>query len=260
MCIRDSNQASPKQSPPAHCQYLREAVSFQGRKARLAQQKVTEATQQRPKRRVMSARQRMVAHTPERSSRAHLNPQPRRPCHSDARSSSPFSQCTAVLRSDWDPEMLQRFEHHFFEIPLERSSQERSTGNTLMHLACARGAKKVVSFLLDQDCDLNAQNALGDTALHMCYDHGHRQLASVLEKAGADPRIRNHAGGTAGSEQESGACSAVNLRSMLPPKLLKNLNQSPGWCPKKGSKVGVEEPAADALLMQQYAELSLIHI
>lgn len=54
-----------------------------------------------------------------------------------------------------------------------------------------KGQEDLVTYLLTQSVDLNAQDKLGNTALHYLVSSGNAHLAQLLLQAGADPYIKN---------------------------------------------------------------------
>ncbi|XP_067670053.1 ankyrin repeat domain-containing protein 29-like [Haliotis asinina] len=58
-------------------------------------------------------------------------------------------------------------------------------GNNILHLACVRGDRETVEFVLSLDgVDVNARNNAGQTAADVARGRGHRQLSDLLLSRG----------------------------------------------------------------------------
>ncbi|GMM37284.1 Spt23 protein [Saccharomycopsis crataegensis] len=68
---------------------------------------------------------------------------------------------------------------------------------TLLHLACFRGFRRVVSALLNRGARVNCKDVNGFTPLHFAALSGHPRIVSMLFKAKAHSGIKNNAGLTA---------------------------------------------------------------
>ncbi|GMI22270.1 hypothetical protein TeGR_g2574 [Tetraparma gracilis] len=69
-------------------------------------------------------------------------------------------------------------------------------GNSLLHLACQQGNKRLVKFLLRRGADIKTQNAAGNSVLHHCHAYSHTDLAEYLLSKGADDSLVNVEGCT----------------------------------------------------------------
>ena len=69
-----------------------------------------------------------------------------------------------------------------------------SHGNTLLHVACQNGNKRISKLFLRSGGKIGAQNIQGNTALHYCFAYGHHELGNYLIKKGADDSILNAKG------------------------------------------------------------------
>ncbi|XP_064416524.1 acyl-CoA-binding domain-containing protein 6 [Latimeria chalumnae] len=67
-------------------------------------------------------------------------------------------------------------------------------GRVLLHWACDRGHKELVSVLLQHEADINSQDDEGQTALHYASACEFADIVELLLKAGADPSIRDQEG------------------------------------------------------------------
>uniref|UniRef100_A0A8C3GR16 Acyl-CoA-binding domain-containing protein 6 n=1 Tax=Cairina moschata TaxID=8855 RepID=A0A8C3GR16_CAIMO len=67
-------------------------------------------------------------------------------------------------------------------------------GRALLHWACDRGHKELVSVLLQHAADVNSQDGEGQTALHYAAACEFLDIVELLLKSGADPRLRDQEG------------------------------------------------------------------
>ena len=69
-------------------------------------------------------------------------------------------------------------------------------GNSLLHLCCQQGNKRMVKFMLRRGADIKTQNAAGNSVLHHCHLYSHFELAQYLLSKGADDSLVNADGCT----------------------------------------------------------------
>lgn len=69
-------------------------------------------------------------------------------------------------------------------------------GNTLLHIACQNGNKKLVKMLLRRHADINTANTNGNTSLHFCFMYAYYGMAEYIMSKGADGALRNQQGQT----------------------------------------------------------------
>ncbi|OAA70476.1 ankyrin repeat protein [Cordyceps fumosorosea ARSEF 2679] len=81
----------------------------------------------------------------------------------------------------------------------------RSTGHTMLHLACSLGYHRFVAALLARGANPDARDKGGFTALHMASIQSHSEIARRLIIGGADPTIRSLSGLTAADVAQSRA-------------------------------------------------------
>jgi ankyrin repeat protein len=62
-------------------------------------------------------------------------------------------------------------------------------GNTLLHIACQNGNKRIVKMLLRRGARLDEVNTSGFTSLHFCYSFGYQDLGQYLISKGANDGI-----------------------------------------------------------------------
>ncbi|XP_010172354.1 acyl-CoA-binding domain-containing protein 6 [Antrostomus carolinensis] len=67
-------------------------------------------------------------------------------------------------------------------------------GRALLHWACDRGHKELVSVLLEHAADVNSQDGEGQTALHYAATCEFLDIVELLLKSGADPSLRDREG------------------------------------------------------------------
>ncbi|KAL4634874.1 acyl-CoA-binding domain-containing protein 6 isoform X2 [Arapaima gigas] len=67
-------------------------------------------------------------------------------------------------------------------------------GRALLHWACDRGHKELVSMLLQNNADINSQDDEGQTALHYASACEFVDIVELLLQAGADPSIKDQEG------------------------------------------------------------------
>eukprot|EP00929_Paragymnodinium_shiwhaense_P120219 TRINITY_DN92127_c0_g1_i1.p1 TRINITY_DN92127_c0_g1~~TRINITY_DN92127_c0_g1_i1.p1 ORF type:complete len:343 (+),score=36.94 TRINITY_DN92127_c0_g1_i1:64-1092(+) len=66
-------------------------------------------------------------------------------------------------------------------------------GNTLFHVACQNGHKRVAKTAIRYGGDMDAQNSRGNTGIHFLYAFGYAELAEYFIAKGASSTIRNEA-------------------------------------------------------------------
>jgi len=67
-------------------------------------------------------------------------------------------------------------------------------GNSVLHIACQNGLRKVAKAALRMGCDINGTNFKGNTPLHFCFAYGFTDLGSYLQSKGASTTVRNGSG------------------------------------------------------------------
>ena len=78
--------------------------------------------------------------------------------------------------------------------------KDAGNGNTPIHIAAQNGHFHLVKYLVENNCDCNAQNGTGNTALHMAVAYDYFWCAKVLREQGnADVTIKNNDGHVANS-------------------------------------------------------------
>ena len=73
--------------------------------------------------------------------------------------------------------------------------KDAGNGNTPIHIAAQNGHFHLVKYLVENNCDCNAQNGTGNTALHMAVAYDYFWCAKLLREQGnADVTIKNNDG------------------------------------------------------------------
>lgn len=70
----------------------------------------------------------------------------------------------------------------------------KTTGQTMLHLACALGLHRLVAGLLSRGADPDAQDNGEFTPMHLAAMNGHLQIVRRLVSAGANPTLRSRSG------------------------------------------------------------------
>ncbi|KAF7667818.1 hypothetical protein LDENG_00042950 [Lucifuga dentata] len=89
-------------------------------------------------------------------------------------------------------------------------------GRALLHWACDRGHKELVSVLLHNKADINSQDNEGQTALHYASACEFADIVELLLKAGADPSIKDMEGSLPEEVTESIAISSLLCQYTAP--------------------------------------------
>jgi ankyrin repeat protein len=64
-------------------------------------------------------------------------------------------------------------------------------GNTLFHVACQNGNKRIAKLAIKNGGRLNAKNNKGNTGIHFLVAFGYQEVAEYFISKGADPSILN---------------------------------------------------------------------
>ncbi len=91
----------------------------------------------------------------------------------------------------------QRSHWEFADLDLSDLNQQRSDGDTLLHLITFVGSLDEVELLVASGARVNAPGDLGFTALHLAAMNGHLKMATKLLDLGANPSIKDEWGQTA---------------------------------------------------------------
>uniref|UniRef100_A0A8D3CDX9 Acyl-CoA-binding domain-containing protein 6 n=1 Tax=Scophthalmus maximus TaxID=52904 RepID=A0A8D3CDX9_SCOMX len=103
------------------------------------------------------------------------------------------------------------------EDEIEETDELKEAGRALLHWACDRGHKELVSVLLQHKADINSQDNEGQTALHYASACEFAEIVELLLNAGADPSIKDMEGSLPEEVTESSTISSL-LRQHTAPK------------------------------------------
>jgi len=82
------------------------------------------------------------------------------------------------------------------ELGVDVNQIDTDTGNTALHMACTKGQKHALFFLVDEGADIEAQNKKGSTPLHLLVTHRFNNLVTWMVKQGADITVEDARGFT----------------------------------------------------------------
>ena len=86
------------------------------------------------------------------------------------------------------------FEKEFSQFNDKINNKLKKTGDTLLIQAVRYANEPIIEFLINQGCDLNAQNYLGNTALHIAFLNNNLNIVNMLICCGAKEFILNNNG------------------------------------------------------------------
>lgn len=69
-----------------------------------------------------------------------------------------------------------------------------SFGNTLFHVACQNGNKRIAKSAIKYGGDMDAQNKKGNTGLHFLFAYGYPDIADYFIEKGASEHVLNEMG------------------------------------------------------------------
>lgn len=69
-----------------------------------------------------------------------------------------------------------------------------SFGNTLFHIACQNGNKRIAKLAIKYGGNMDAPNSKGNTGLHFLYAYGYPDIAEYFIEKGADDAVQNENG------------------------------------------------------------------
>ncbi|XP_062855641.1 acyl-CoA-binding domain-containing protein 6 [Trichomycterus rosablanca] len=90
-------------------------------------------------------------------------------------------------------------------------------GRALLHWACDRGHKELVTLLLNHNADINSQDDEGQTPLHYASACEFPEIVELLLQSGADPSIKDGEGSIPEEVTESSSITSL-LRQYSAPK------------------------------------------
>lgn len=69
-----------------------------------------------------------------------------------------------------------------------------SYGNTLFHVACQNGVKRIAKLAIKYGGDMDAQNTKGNTGVHFLFAYGYQDVGEYFIEKGASDTILNELG------------------------------------------------------------------
>lgn len=67
-------------------------------------------------------------------------------------------------------------------------------GNSLFHVACQNGNKRIAKLAIKYGGDMDAQNKKGNTGLHFLFAYGYPDIGEYFIEKGADSAVKNESG------------------------------------------------------------------
>jgi len=118
-----------------------------------------------------------------------------------SRPSHPKSSADPVLLAMADPNIVVSAARHGRHREVEAAlvagfapSNVDQFGNTLFHIACQNGNKRIAKLAIKHGGHMDAQNERGNTGLHFLFAYGYADVAEYFISKGADERTKNAAG------------------------------------------------------------------
>ena len=122
---------------------------------------------------------------------------PFQPASGNVWEATPKDKMTAV------PDIFSLTRHNHYEqvehlLDIGYSPNLRdANGNSILHIACQNGLKRIAKLALRRGAEINLQNYNGNTPLHFCFGLSFGEtLGAYLISKGANPTIRNNIGMT----------------------------------------------------------------
>jgi len=116
-------------------------------------------------------------------------------------SSSAAAQGASPARGSLDPRQVFSSARHGKHKEVEASLQAGfspqhmdSFGNTIFHVACQNGNKRIAKLAIKYGGDLDAQNGKGNTGLHFLIAYGYPEIAEYFIEKGAREDVQNDVG------------------------------------------------------------------
>lgn len=107
--------------------------------------------------------------------------------------------------------------------------EEAKDKMTPLHLACSWGQEKVVAALVEQKCELNAQDVDGNTPLHLAIYNQHATIIEILiRQPNIDLKMKNNAG------QSPFAAALARKNNMAAAMILKKESKAAEQTDAKG--------------------------
>uniref|UniRef100_A0A452DPX0 Acyl-CoA-binding domain-containing protein 6 n=1 Tax=Capra hircus TaxID=9925 RepID=A0A452DPX0_CAPHI len=113
-----------------------------------------------------------------------------------------------VVSSLYHEEIIREEDKDIFDYCRENNINHITKGRTLLHWACDRRHKELVTVLLQYRVDINCQDNEGQTALHYAAACEFLDIVELLLQSGADPTLQDQDGCL---PEEVTGCKAVTL-------------------------------------------------
>lgn len=114
---------------------------------------------------------------------------------------SSVSAAPTVAALSLDPKQVFSAARHDRHKDVEKSLKSGfdplsvdSFGNSLFHIACQNGNKRVAKLAIKYGGDMDAQNSKGNTGLHFLFAYGYPDIAEYFIEKGADENVQNSFG------------------------------------------------------------------
>lgn len=118
-----------------------------------------------------------------------------------SRPQSAGGSAAASLSAILDPKQVFSAARHGRHKDVEKSLQMGfppdsldSFGNTLFHISCQNGNKRIAKLAIKYGGDMDVQNSKGNTGIHFLFAYGYPDVAEYFISKGADETIKNEAG------------------------------------------------------------------
>jgi hypothetical protein len=105
--------------------------------------------------------------------------------------SQDFKKLCSLCRHSKFADAEQLINQPDWSVPIDFQDEQ---GNSLLHVACQNGSKRLVKLCLRRGASLNIQNLTGQTPLHFAFGYGYSDVGDYLVGKGADDSIRNKDG------------------------------------------------------------------
>jgi hypothetical protein len=102
-----------------------------------------------------------------------------------------FKKICSLCRHSKFADVEEMMNHPDWNLSMDYQDE---AGNTLLHIACQNGNKRMVKLCLRRGSDINSQNLNGQTPLHFAYSYGYGDVGEYLVSKGADDTLRNKDG------------------------------------------------------------------
>lgn len=99
-----------------------------------------------------------------------------------------FQKIASLVRHAKFDEVCELIEQPDWNCPIDYQDE---SGNTLLHVCCQNGNKRLVKLCVARGADVNLANIHGQTPMHFAYGYGYESVGEYLLKIGADDSLVN---------------------------------------------------------------------